>query len=1252
MKNLIFIAVFIFNYLSIFGQQKVLPILKDGKWGVIDTEFNVVLPMIYDSIKVKRNIIILKKDSLYGVLSSTGKKITDISYSNINVENLHFFTAKKNNKLALFDYSGNKILDAKYSEIEIINQKIIKIKKDGLYTLFDIDSKKTIKYYDEIISEPYGYFILKKEEQKCLYIPEKQYKSKFYTKIEIKRDNIIFFYEDKTITVLETDKNFKLSKDENPSFSRINRNLYLLKIGKNYTFTNTFNKKSINIEIDKFEIIDAQKKDRRYRRDMASFLNKDNDTIFFKVFKNGKLGVLNLKCEIIIPIDYSKIDYDNNKFYVKTENYKKGLFTTTGKIIIQPIYSDFKRVVDLYIVKKNKKYGVVKDGKEIIPTSYHYIEAILNDMFIIKKRNRYGVIDIKGKTILKAQYDDIKALKKCFLFRKGDNNGIADFNGNIKINTTKYIFFKLQDDILRILNKNSESGKTGIVTIDGKVIFKPAYRNIKKTENKNIFYVSSFEYDELLKEDMNKMFKLKLNLRKDRKKEYFKFGLINSHGEILLDTLYYLPQIKTDFESNNIKAKIDTGMVVTTFEDNGKIIDKIKYKNYIVAKVRRIGKPNIWKRSNRKQTLGLWGLFTARGVRLIDYSYTWYSQNFMNKEDLVNTKNGKYNGVVNQKTGKIILPAYYSVINISDFTKASVARCLKKYGNGLLINRDCEIVKKQLGFVGDFSKNYTRANTKGKIIPVKEKNKEKSKRNYKYLLQVPGFDYSGMDNFFSNPSFCSGGKWGIMDTTGNFIVEPKYNFLQRYFRNEFIAQLDKKWGVISPNDSIKIDFIYDEIRYFFNDSAKKKWANIPYYKVRSKNKWGVIDSIGTVIIDTKFSEIEYSYNDDIFFITKIKEKEIIYGYIDTTGSVKIKHNFYEAGEFKEGKASIKIAKNKYSFINKSGEQINKTTFRRVYDFRDNAAAVMVRNKWGFIDTTGKIIIKPRFSKVGSFGDGLAPVFVRKKRFFGLIKSITKSDFIDKSGNIVIETRFKNCTNFSNGFSIVRKRRRYGIIDTTGEYLVRPKYKNIKFDEETKYFIIKGNRRRFAIMDKNGDFIVPFGKYNYIGQFSEGLCIVKKRFKKGQAYGYIDKTGKEKIKLTYQNAKDFKDGLAAVKRNNKWQYIDTSATQKIYKKPDNINIPRRILKRKKIKRVYNNVFIIKAKNKKYGLINQNSDQMFYPFAKDIKSFSENFAAYGIEKTYGLYDKKGKCIVKTKALLIEPVGNKIFRVQNINEMKYCK
>ena len=58
-------------------------------------------------------------------------------------------------------------------------------------------------------------------------------------------------------------------------------------------------------------------------------------------------------------------------------------------------------------------------------------------------------------------------------------------------------------------------------------------------------------------------------------------------------------------------------------------------------------------------------------------------------------------------------------------------------------------------------------------------------------------------------------------------------------------------------------------------------------------------------------------------------------------------------------------------------------------------------------------------------------------------------------------------------------------------------------------------------------------YDWVGDFSEGLATVKLNDK----YGYIDKTGKEIIPCKYNDAWNFSEGFAKVALNGKYGYID-------------------------------------------------------------------------------------------------------------------
>ena len=62
-----------------------------------------------------------------------------------------------------------------------------------------------------------------------------------------------------------------------------------------------------------------------------------------------------------------------------------------------------------------------------------------------------------------------------------------------------------------------------------------------------------------------------------------------------------------------------------------------------------------------------------------------------------------------------------------------------------------------------------------------------------------------------------------------------------------------------------------------------------------------------------------------------------------------------------------------------------------------------------------------------------------------------------------------------------------------------------------------------------------GGYDYVAEYSEGLAWVRLNGK----YGFIDKSGTEVIPCKYDYAYFFSEGLAEVKLNGKYGFIDKS-----------------------------------------------------------------------------------------------------------------
>ena len=86
--------------------------------------------------------------------------------------------------------------------------------------------------------------------------------------------------------------------------------------------------------------------------------------------------------------------------------------------------------------------------------------------------------------------------------------------------------------------------------------------------------------------------------------------------------------------------------------------------------------------------------------------------------------------------------------------------------------------------------------------------------------------------------------------------------------------------------------------------------------------------------------------------------------------------------------------------------------------------------------------------------------------------------------------------------------------------------------DNEFEIFKGNENYGFRLKSTRNVIVP-AKYDSIGSFNEGMAWVKLNGK----YGFIDKTGKEVISLKYDFARAFSEGLAAVRLNGRWGFVD-------------------------------------------------------------------------------------------------------------------
>ncbi|MCS6955111.1 MAG: WG repeat-containing protein, partial [Candidatus Calescibacterium sp.] len=163
-----------------------------------------------------------------------------------------------------------------------------------------------------------------------------------------------------------------------------------------------------------------------------------------------------------------------------------------------------------------------------------------------------------------------------------------------------------------------------------------------------------------------------------------------------------------------------------------------------------------------------------------------------------------------------------------------------------------------------------------------------------------------------------------------------------------------------------------------------------------------------------------------------------------------------------------------------------------------------------------------------------------------IKAGEKWGYVDSKGQYVINSQFEDAYNFSEGLALVKSADgKYGFIDEDGKYVINPIYKDANsFSEGLACVVMENGKPQF--IDKNNKILFTVDKAEYCFGFKEGLARV---IIKGK-YGFIDKTGKIIISPIYEEAQDFKEGLAAVAKKDEktdevlWGYIDKTGAVKI------------------------------------------------------------------------------------------------------------
>ncbi|MDZ4839506.1 MAG: WG repeat-containing protein [Bacteroidota bacterium] len=391
--------------------------------------------------------------------------------------------------------------------------------------------------------------------------------------------------------------------------------------------------------------------------------------------------------------------------------------------------------------------------------------------------------------------------------------------------------------------------------------------------------------------------------------------------------------------------------------------------------------------------------------------------------------------------------------------------------------------------------------------------------------------------------------WGYADSTGKIKVKPKYDKAEALNKGFAKVKLGDKVGLINEAGKELIPVNYETIDDISEGFVVAYTGNDYHiFSVVGKNAGTRLEVKGVKTLN--YAE---SFSSGLALV---KEDSTAI-YINKEGKIILKTKYVRALSF-NGAAAIVGTGGKDALIDVKGKLLTDFTYDQIYSQGRGLFKMRIGYVWGLMNDKGKVIKELYYQDIVQSNGNLW--IVKQSGMFGLMNDQGKEIFKPKFYSINVIAGRDNLFEIKDRYQDV-----YGIIDSKGNQLLAPKYKDIgAFNDH--YAWIQDDLDRFALIDTTGNFVTVF-KYQAVLPYNKtaapasidrtewmlvdakGLESEKQVFWIGEGkegsfpamtggkVGYID--GKFETVIPYQfiDANPFKNGIAQVGLKQFNFYID-------------------------------------------------------------------------------------------------------------------
>ncbi|MDR9487158.1 WG repeat-containing protein [Salibacter sp.] len=356
------------------------------------------------------------------------------------------------------------------------------------------------------------------------------------------------------------------------------------------------------------------------------------------------------------------------------------------------------------------------------------------------------------------------------------------------------------------------------------------------------------------------------------------------------------------------------------------------------------------------------------------------------------------------------------------------------------------------------------------------------------------------------------GKWGFIDTLGNWAIEPKFHKVDQFHEGKALAGNGDKLGYIDLLGEWYIEPRYEDGFAFQNHVAT----------VEKNGKLGMINYYGEMMLLPSYSDLGEMLHGRIFF----KSENDLYGYFNKNGEVAIEPKFSSAYDFESGLARVKVDSG-WSVIDTAGQLLFKPVFDQVSLFKDSTVRAKLNNKFGLLKASGDTLLPFEYDFIGSFSNDRSIVAKGGKYYY-----------INSRGQVAIKSEYEyspiviNYGQFENGYAKYRHNMKFGVIDTTGKRVFPAIFEEIGTFTPPLVPVKKYGKWGFANM--NVDLEIRY-RFDYAWPFIDSLA----RIEVSDSVGVIDREGEYVLPANFEELTPVKHGYIS-KRKGNYGLLDKNA----------------------------------------------------------------------------------------------------------------